>query len=232
MGRSIQAGQNFLSDQELRTISKQHIQSLLLTTEADESDIVVQQLKHNDRWMEAWEKEHEEIIQHLCTSKTVEEQKIALRKETLALIENCSITQPFLREGLTDEEVDLLLKHRHPDISIEDAKQAQFQTYIFSDASLRCLRRLSAEFSDAAEAGWYHLCLEIYRQHISHLYRHTIAQLTGDQYQFESLVEVMRNMIDEVEKKVLDGKPWDFSSKLQDIRQFEALQQSSNPDVA
>ncbi|MBF0444364.1 MAG: hypothetical protein HQL68_02150 [Magnetococcales bacterium] len=225
MGSSIQIGQNIFTAQELKSIAKKHVQSILLSSKNDGTDIVADQLKNSAAWMEAWEKEYEEIVNHICEATTFAEQKIALRKETLALIENCSITQPFLREGLTDEEVDLLLKHRHPELSLEDAKMAQFQIYIFSDTSLRCLREIATRFADAVEGDWYELCVNIHRQHISHLYRKTVAHLTGDTYSFESLVEVMQKMIDEVEKKVLDGKAWDFTKKLQDVKQFEALQQ-------
>jgi hypothetical protein len=227
MGSSRQPEQNVFTEEELKTASKNHVQSILLNSKNDGTDIVADHLKNSAGWMKAWEVEHDEIVRHICESTTFDEQKIALRKETLALIENCSITQPFLREGLTDEEVDILLKHRHPELSLEDAKLAQFQVYIFSETSLRCLRKLAEQFADAADGGWYDLCVNIHRQHISHLYRKTVAQLTGDTYSFESLVEVMQKMIDEVEKKVLDGKPWDFTKKLQDVKQFEALQQQN-----
>ncbi|MBF0194871.1 MAG: hypothetical protein HQL71_09940 [Magnetococcales bacterium] len=227
MGSSIQSGQIIFTAQELKILSKKHVQFILSNSKNDDNDIAAQHLKNSTQWLKAWEVEHDEIINHICESTNYEQQKVALRKESLVLIENCSITQPFLREGLTDDEVALLLKHRHPELSLEDAKLAQFQIYIFSDTSLRCLRKISAEFSDAAEGDWYDLCVNIHRQHISHLYRKTIAQLKGETYSFESVVEVMQKMIDEVEEKVLDGKTWDFTKKLQDVIKFEALQQQN-----
>jgi hypothetical protein len=229
MARSIPQGKNLLTSQEIQAISEQYILAAM-DGAGMKDDIVIQQLKESAEWMVAWKKEHQEIVEHLSEAQTVEEQKISIRKETLALIENCTITQPFLRHGLSDEQVEILLKHRHPEFSFEDARQAQYQMYIFSMASVRCLRRLSMEFSDAADEDWYDLCFEIHQQHIGHLYMQTISQLTGNEYNFESLVAVLQKMIDEVEAKVLDGKPWDFASKLQDIRQFEALQkQQSGP---
>jgi hypothetical protein len=228
MAHSIQSAEKRLSEQEIQILSQDHIQTLLQGDPTD-SDIVLAQLKASEGWLEAWKKEFQEIIKHLCESETPQEQKVALRKESLVLIENCTITQPFLREGLSDEEVKVLLKHRHPDLSTEEAMQAQYQIFILSDASLRCLRQLSALFSDAEEEDWYDLCFEIHQQHISHLFRQTIAHLTGEEYQFDSLVGVMGKMIDEVEEKVLDGKTWNFKGKLEDVRQFHALQQQNAP---
>lgn len=225
MAHSILPGENLLGEQELGNLSAQHMRTIL-QSEPQEFDIVVIQFNESPEWLAAWEKEHQEIIKHLSEAKTAPEQKIALRKESLALIENCAITQPFLRDGLSDEEMEILLKHRHPEFSLQEAQEAQLQMYILSDASLRVLHRLSAEFADAEKDDWYDLCMEIHQQHIGHLYRQTIAQLTGNKYNFESLVDVLHKMIDEVEAKVLDGKPWNFANKLKDVRQFATLQTS------
>ncbi|MBF0379908.1 MAG: hypothetical protein HQL69_02765 [Magnetococcales bacterium] len=227
MGSSIQAEDNILTAQELKILSNKYVQSILSDYSDDGNDIVLQQLKNGAGWLQAWEAQHGDIVNYICESTTHEEQKIALRKKTLALVEKCSITQPFLREGLTDEEVDLLLKHRHPDLSLEDAKMVQFEVYIFSETSLRCLRKISAQFADANKDDWFDLSVNIHRQHISHLYRKTVAHLTGETYNFESLVDVLQKMIDEVENKILDGKPWDFTKKLRDVRQFEELQKQN-----
>ncbi|MBF0454343.1 MAG: hypothetical protein HQL72_05925 [Magnetococcales bacterium] len=227
MTNSIQMGQQPLSAQAMHLLSQEQIQAILQTPDSS-FDLVAHQFKESLQWMDTWEKEHREIIYHLAEAQDAQEQIIAIRKESLTLIENCTITQPFLREGLTDEEVALLLGHRHPDLSLEEATQAQYQLYLFSHASLRCLRRLSAACGDSS-SPWYELCFEIHQQHIGHLYRQTLAHLTGNEYNFESLVPLLQQMIDEVEAKVLDGKPWDFARKLQDVRQFEKLQHQSGP---
>ena len=228
MAHSIPAEYNLLTPDEIQRHAHQQMTEFLQNSEGG-FNLVAHQFKSSKEWLEAWKKEYQEIIQHLCEVESAEEQRIKIRKESLVLIENCAITLPFLREGLTDEEVEILLKHRHPEVSLMEAKEAQYQVYLFSEASLLCLRHLSTLFSDSGKEDWFDLCFEIHQQHISHLYRLTLAQLTGVEYNFESLAEIMQKMIDEVEEKVLDGKPWNFANKLRDVRQFQALQTEASP---
>ena len=217
-----------LTYKDLVQRSEHYIESAMNAEE--DRDVALLQLDENLSWLEAWREEHQEILRRIADCSSKQDQIIALRRETLILIESSTAAQPFLLDELTEEDKGVLSKELHPDMAFEDVMSLEFQLCVFSEASSRCLRLISFELGDARKNDWFVMYCDVYGQVVEHTFREMIAQAKDEIYPLGTLAVVAKQMADEAKEKVLQGYNWDYDKEAMERERLEEEERSKEEE--
>jgi hypothetical protein len=202
-----------LTFEEMARRSQQHIENVMNSEEEKSRDIAIRQLDRNPEWFEAWRRDHHERLKRVAESSTRQDQVIKLRRELVNLVESGSAAQPFLRDAFTEEDKRLLATKLNHDMEFNDVMTMEFQLYVFSEASSRCLRLIALELQDARKNDWFGFYCNIYGQFIEHLYKEMIAQARDEVYALGPLVPVTKALVNETKEKIFQGFNWDYDKE-------------------
>jgi hypothetical protein len=164
-----------------------------------------------------WLEDHHAILHRVanCWSRT--EQLIALRRETLELIERVKrcltlvLSKTYPNQfSLPDDDKRLLIAKMHPETSFQEAQMCYCQGWVYAEASCRCLRDISSSFCDMRKNDWFSAYEYLYGNYIQFCYESMVAEARGEMYPFRSMVGDFRRLTDEIKKRVLLGHNWEI----------------------
>jgi hypothetical protein len=206
-----------LSFNELGARSFLYMENQVHFVKDPDAIFIYQGIAGNQNLFNFWLEDHRAILHRVANCRSRMEQLLALRRETLDLIERVKRCLPLVlsksyprQVSLSDDDKRILIAKIHPDSSFQDAQMCYFQGWVYAEASCRCLRDISSAFGDARQNDWFPMYEYYYGDYIRFCYESMVADARGEIYPFGSAIDIFRCLTEEIKKKVLLGQNLEF----------------------
>jgi hypothetical protein len=212
-----------LTFEDFVNASERHVErSIKDRSELD--NIVVRAFRDRAFSDQEWQTFHHDILRRLSACSTRRGQFLALRQETVTLIEVATRAGCVLVDEYTEEEKRQLVSLMAPNVSYEKYFVSCLKNRVFAQMSCRCLRTLAFWYGDNRMNDWFDMYCDAFRAFFDAQCTAVLCYETVMSDIAAAPVPLLSAKIEEMKEKIVQGYNCNYDR--------EAAEKECNDEVA